>query len=81
MVTVQQHADERRLQNGANLEDLTCCGCSGDNEDTGPDNGADSQPGQRPWPQRFAQPVLWVQRIREQLINALGLQKLGRQTI
>lgn len=69
---MQNEIKHGRMEHGWKTESLSRgCG-SGENEDTGTDDGADAERGQAPWTQRAMQPLARLIAGGDESIDVLG---------
>ena len=76
---MKQNVKQGSLQDGSEANHLPSRSGSRQDKDAGTDDRPDAQCSQRPRPKRLAQSVLRPIRVREQLINALGLKILSHR--
>ena len=76
---VDNEIQHLRVQDGGSLKVLAR-GCrAGEHEDSGANNGPDPQCRQGPRPKAFLKLMLWIVRVRDQLVDGLPGKKLVGQ--
>ena len=74
---IHDHIERLRVQERRRPEIFSGCRRSRKYEDSRTNDGADAERRQRPWPQRFTEPVLRVLRLRNQFVDGLATEYLA----
>jgi hypothetical protein len=78
---VPENVHDLRVQDGGHFKVLASGGRASEDEDSGTDDGANPEGGQRPGAESLLQAVTWFLRVRNELVDRLTGKKLIRQRI
>jgi len=76
---VPEDVHDLGVKDGGGFEVLSGGGGAGEDEDSGADDGADPEGGERPWAEGFLQAVAGLFRVRDEPVDRLTGKKLIRQ--
>jgi hypothetical protein len=76
---IPHQVENLRVHDVFGLEELSGGGCAGQNENTGADDGADTERGERPRAERLSQAMLGVLRVGDKFVDGLAREKLTGQ--